>query len=324
MEDVVYSDVNDYYEYMRFSNGQPRGQFRTPEVTFTSSDPTDILMYSRAIWGHYTEKKFGRDAMRRSWEHIRNVRPLEAIDNMLEEHGINFRAAFAEWTLWNYFTGERADSARYYPEGSNYPLMTQTPIELSSERREVDGTLDGLSSKYYQVLSESDTLTLIVSNVNFNSAQSTSHSFPFSILLSRTKVDDTYREAGAGIFTKLIVPDETNWFMWDLYKGNAQGGRTREGAAFPNPFFPGQQGSAFFPVSSQPDVSGTLTIFSSSMDLIYSFSGVPIPHPLGPLAFSWNGRNNSNRECPSGVYVFVIQLPDRITKGKIALIREGK
>ena len=53
MEDAVYTDVNDYYQYLRSSSGH----FRHPEISFTSND---FVVYSRGIWCQFLEKKFGR------------------------------------------------------------------------------------------------------------------------------------------------------------------------------------------------------------------------------------------------------------------------
>ncbi|HTR80530.1 MAG TPA: MXAN_6640 family putative metalloprotease, partial [Bacteroidota bacterium] len=116
MEDVVFNDVNDYYQYEK----SPEGQFASPQVPFNTNS---FIMYSRAIWGHYIAKRFGRDAMLRTWEEIQSAPPLEAIDRALQKPPYNssFNAAFAEWNVWNYFTGARSDSALYYPEGAAYP-----------------------------------------------------------------------------------------------------------------------------------------------------------------------------------------------------------
>ena len=60
MEDVVYTGVNDYYQYLRSS----QSQFRHPEVPFTSNGNIE---YSRGIWGQFIAKRFGTNAMRWAW-----------------------------------------------------------------------------------------------------------------------------------------------------------------------------------------------------------------------------------------------------------------
>ena len=63
MEAVCYPDVDDYIQYVQSSSGQ----FANPGVPFNTSS---IIMYSRGIWGHFIAKRFGPEAMRRSWEEI--------------------------------------------------------------------------------------------------------------------------------------------------------------------------------------------------------------------------------------------------------------
>ena len=73
MEDVVFPAVKDYLQYTSSS----QGQFANPQVPFNSND---FIMYSRAIWGHFVAKRFGMNAMLRTWEDISLAPPLQAID----------------------------------------------------------------------------------------------------------------------------------------------------------------------------------------------------------------------------------------------------
>jgi hypothetical protein len=311
MEDLLYTDVNDYYQYLASS----QGHFDQPDIPFNSNM---LVMYSRGIWGHYVTKKYGLDAMRRSWEFVSTNRPLEAIDNALQEdpYSSNFRSAFAEWTLWNLHTGIRSDTSRYYPEADDYPDITQTVVQFTPPSRSVAGSLGTLAARYYRVLTQTNDFILILSNLNFEEAVEDNNTlFPYSLQLNVNQVDASYEPTATGIFVKLNVSDPTNWWTWGTIGGTA------EGVVFPNPFLTDGRGFVTFSVSAQVEVSGTLNIYSSSMDLVYSTTEFS-SQLLEEHVFRWGGRTNDNELAQSGVYIFVLELPDRIVKGKFALIRK--
>ena len=90
-----------------------------------------------------------------------------------------------------------------------------------------------------------------------------------------------------------------------------------EGAAFPNPFVADGGRSVYIPASA---AIGTLTIFSSEMDLIYTGSQESKMY-FGKRVFSWDGMTDKNSPARSGIYIFVLTLPGRSLTGKIALFR---
>jgi len=330
IEDVVYTDVNDYYQYLR----SPNGHFMNPDIPFTTANGS--IEYSRGIWGQYIEKRFGRDAMKRSWEAIRLAPPLQAINNALSAppYSTNAKIAFSEWTLWNYFTGYRSDTSQYpqgrefhYPEARNFPTIKQTAVGFTPPSRVIDGTttpLNAFGSRYYQVMVPSDTLTdtltLVLSNINF---EAPSASFPYRYLLNVTRVDGSYRPAGDILFYKLDVPDLLNWWTWPVTLTGIGKPSIAEGVVFPNPFRPDGVATMRVAISAQKEVPGTLRIFSSSMDLVYSMTSQAKQFPPGVWSFDWNGMTNKNSPAGSGVYFYILELLDGGTiKGKFALIRK--
>jgi hypothetical protein len=55
------------------------------------------------------------------------------------------------------------------------------------------------------------------------------------------------------------------------------------------------------------------------MDLIYSMSTSVGPLKNNSLGITWNALNNSGEKLVSGVYIYVIQNGDEITKGKVVI-----
>ncbi|HEV8538597.1 MAG TPA: MXAN_6640 family putative metalloprotease, partial [Bacteroidota bacterium] len=143
MEDVVYSDVNDYYQYLvNAPCGYPCSQFSTPDVHFTEYNGS--IEYSRSIWGKFIEKRYSRDIMRYTWEGMRqSMTSIPAIDGALEGIGSSFRQAFLEWAWWNLNTGLTADTIKYYTEGRKYPSMDTTVVNYTPPQRIINDSIQG-------------------------------------------------------------------------------------------------------------------------------------------------------------------------------------
>lgn len=119
MEDVVFDAVNDYYYYLA-----PAGYstiFSSPELSLATFD--GIHEYSSCVWAHYLAKRFGRQILREIWEGCVQKTALDAMEEALNRRGMTLASAHNEFAIWNYFTGSRADTSLFYPEGDRYPLV---------------------------------------------------------------------------------------------------------------------------------------------------------------------------------------------------------
>lgn len=318
LEDVVYTRVNDYYNYLN----RWWSHFRNPQMLLASG--ANIIMYSRGIWGQFTAKHFGLLTMRRSWERIAANRPLAAIDLALKETGSNLPDAFAEWTAWNHFTGYRADTVKYYPEGAAYPLMAETPIDLSAAIRDIPDSLSPLAARYYQVPGSGDTVTIAVVNVNAPRAMAGWESAtPYTLSLTLGAHDGTYADAGAGVYAKLKVSDPDVWRMWFILGGSVDPGmgvHLEEGKPFPHPYIADGRSVVRIPLSVSEEAEGRMQIYSAGMDLVRT---MPVRSflVLGRQTIEWDGRLDSGAVASTGVYLFVLELRARTLTGKIALVR---
>jgi hypothetical protein len=321
MEDVVYPDVNDYYNYLTSSSSQ----FRNPERPFNADDSS--IPYSRAIWGHYIAKKFGADVMRETWESIRSIRPLLAIDQTLRQHGSSFGDAFADWALWNYFTGTRAKPSKYYTDGADYPLITQSAIDFPSSSRDVPGSLRSLSSTYTLVERGPDSLTVILSNTDLAGTMASSNPLlPYTIKLRSSRPDESYKQTPIGIYAGLDVADISLWSIWYAVRDTAtpavDPSQIATGRPFPAPFRPAKCSYVYIPIQGSDQLQGSLYVFNSGYELVREVSGGTSIIHLGRQMFSWDGRMNNGNLAPTGVYFFILDLPTGKIKGKIPLIRE--
>jgi hypothetical protein len=303
MEDAVFTGVNDYYQYLRSASGH----FRRPELSFMAND---FVMYSRGIWGHYVAKRFGRDAMRKCWEEVRNVRPPLAIDAaLLNNYGVSFRNAFVEWATWNRYTSSRNDSESYYPEGHFYPRVVGVPVDFNSSTISVPGAVRPFGVQYRDIDSRVDKLPIV--NINMNAAMNAPNSeLAYMLQLATTKLDESYSLIGDRVFAKLNVSDAVNWFM---------PGAAGSASPFPNPLHADGKSVVSFPTSTA--ATGTLSIFTSSMDLMHFSSTFP-RSINGMNLFQWDGRNENGDLAASGIYLYVIEAGGERIVGKFALLRK--
>jgi hypothetical protein len=316
MEDVVYTNVNDYLNYLN-------AHFSHPETPFTGTG--GAIEYARCLWGHFVAKKFGRDIMRSAWENISSTFPLEAMDNALRSDSSSFQRAFAEWVKWNYFTGGRSDSALYYPEGAAYPLVTQRAEWFVPPTRTIANSLPALSARYHKIASGSDTLILALANLNYGAAiTNSSEQFSYSYTLSSTLVDPTYYPTPVGVYFALTVPDVQNWkthaIVGDTIFSTTY--KMEAGKAFPNPFMPGNGKTLSIPVTASQPTPGTMSVFSSSFDLIFKSDVMTkVDRFSDQQVFEWNGLTGSGKAAESGVYFLIIEVLDQTIITKVAVVR---
>ncbi len=321
MEDVLYDDVNDYYQYLKDDFTTRKGHFIRPDVSFTSSSP--LVSYSRAIWGKFIEKRFSRDLIRESWDYVRSEHTLSAIDHALTNAGSTFRNAFLEWTIWNYNTGPYSDTLRYYSEGRNYPSIVFRPsIEYKNEPRSFTDTIEVISSVYHPICllsSASDNcdlspqLVAIISNLN--TAETSGKKVGFSYEISNTGGPE-FTELSNGIFVRLNAPDLQNWVSQESVPTIVSSILT-----YPNPFYPKGSKSLYLRLPAVKQSTATLYIYSASMDRIAAKEIEVISQDFEPR-IEWDGRDMNGNIVPTGVYIYVVAIDGKQFIGKLAVIKE--
>jgi len=129
MEDMIYPSINDYVSYLPFFYNYPWISLKA-----FSSDPANPSRYYHAyaacVWAFYLSKRFGPTAIRDIWTlcaDIKGDNVLSATDDALLLKGSSLDNAFREFSVWNYFTGSRADTVNYYAEGYRYPVVKVDP-----------------------------------------------------------------------------------------------------------------------------------------------------------------------------------------------------
>jgi hypothetical protein len=319
IEDVIYNDINDYYQYIKNSAGQPRGHFANPGKSFIATDR--VIEYSRAIWGKYIQERFSTTVMRRTWElmgiNSTNQNSIKSLDDALKQidSTLNLKIAFVEFAKWNYYTGNKAVPGSYYSEALNYPLIKECPtIELIGSSRTYTDSIETFSSLYLPVLYQGKKATEIINNINFVSASN--HlilPYRFDYIMSSTMIDESYRDLGNGVFVMLYVPDPMNWSIGGFITTTQ-----RSVVVFPNPFVTERNKSIQFLLPSTKDITSKLYVYTSNMELVFSNEYLINNQEL---KINWNGIDARGNMLNSGIYLYVIILNNREYVGKFAVVR---
>jgi hypothetical protein len=139
MEDQVYTQINDYLQYLnrwRDLTAQPITQFQT---SMSLDAGTSIKVYGSAVWNHWLANRYGRDVVRTAWERsvaAKSFAPAAYNAAIRAKGGESF---FDEFSRFAAATAEWQSPDSGFPEGSTYPEVRR------AGDLEVDG--DGGSAK---------------------------------------------------------------------------------------------------------------------------------------------------------------------------------
>jgi hypothetical protein len=315
-EDVVYTDVNDYYIYLPdyfggFSNG----------LSFNSSSYGG---YERCIWAHFIAKRFSPDVMRDVWTAMRSQPFLESMDSVLRYPlwGSNLQSAFAEFTKWNYFTWDRADTVNYYPEGNHYPrFQPLQKIAFYNTTSTSSGDVEPLSSSMYEFDMQQDTITAIIANVDVTNAIIRNMTQQkIDVTLSSQSLSSPSQDLANGLKAKISVDTLSLWRWYFMQYSTGVITRLQSNAA-PNPFRLAEAQKLFLPINEDNAQWANVYIYDSALKLAYS----------GQLQTNYN-ENGGTRviEVPvseiksklfSGVYFIFAKTANSNYKWKVAVIR---
>jgi hypothetical protein len=117
MEDVIFDVVNDNYLFLPYF-------FNYPDTFMIDTSIYEVSWhdYSTFVWPTYLAEKYGIDIVRTIWEYLRFYPTLPSMDSALAPFGKDVETTLPEFTVWNYYTGDRYAEG-YYQEGAAYPLV---------------------------------------------------------------------------------------------------------------------------------------------------------------------------------------------------------
>jgi hypothetical protein len=320
MEEFVFDDINDYYAYIS-------SYFNRPETPLPLTDG-----YNTATWNIFLRDNFDYDIIKRQWELMPSVRAIIAINNSIFEYGSSFTREFNKYGIWMYFTNYRVVPGKYFEEGVNYPLVEPTSIiQFNQSHPPLEMTSRAAAHTFitFVVQGINDSLVTIVSNGDvLNAANGLNNFFDFSYTL--------YSDSSSG--ERFLTENYSSTFSsgnpaaWSvseilnnlLIREDDASFSPPDGSAFvfPNPFNYSFNDEIVISLNANIGETIELNIFSISMELVYR-SEKPITlitkNSSNFFGVTWNAMDDNSEKLASGVYIYVIQKGDEITKGKIVI-----
>lgn len=338
MEDYAYSYVNDYINYLNNFFAKPNTQF----------DKYDgIHEYGACLWNHLLCKKFGPDVIRWTWKRMAEKPErgaLGALNDALIKAGSSFNIEFTSFSLWNYFTGSRADTINYYPEGQLYPEISfkgqysfRTDISLADSSKKFAPVY------YYFTDSEnSRNFALILTNLEYHNYNWNALS-KYQLSIVDIPINDSYQKLDTRLFVQFKAP------VIELWRGQApiiySDGNVKIAAfgtqivppsekqgtilyLFPNPFFIGRDHDfkVYFRVEKRSWVEAMiLTAHGRMVKAMRINDSITIPGYLEKGIYpqlEWDGTNNRGEYVANGVYIFCLKIGDSVVLKKFSVIRK--
>ncbi len=309
MENKVFRDANDYLIDVRtyFTN------FSTYPLFTKYSQTTPG--YERAIWGIFLMSKYGTGIMKDLWSGVRTERPVPAMNTVLNNYSTTVQREFADFSFWNFFTGYRADSARYYPEAKRLPVVSFAQVLNASSGVQDQSILQkSFVVSYYKISRGSDSAFCFIANTNMNDVLTDGQNTLSAKFSYTTSASAGYPLISSSIYGKFIADTPQLW----AYGGF---GNQSRAACFPNPFNPSTS-SLLIPLDKFGALAdATLSIYSA-VDLSLVFTETAKYIPFSGIQYAeWKGRDNKGNLASSGVYLYVLSKGSTIVKGKFAVIR---
>jgi hypothetical protein len=316
MEHVAFPAIHDYYfdlpnYFQRFRGG------------LNQSLPFNTLVfggYERSVWAHFLTKRFGRDVMRNIWTGIKVAPVLASMASVLPTYGTTLESEFALFSVWNYYTADRADPQRYYSEGGNYPRFTpNVSTSFTGLTASVTSSAYPLSTQFYQIVLTSDTITAVIANVNTKGAQDPNTvKSDLQLNLSATNLQPPYQKVAKGLGLTFTTSDIAPWrtlYLLSSTRGNANAAPDPS----PNPVRLSQDVKLVLSVQGAGTTQAEVFFMNTSLEMVYSkqylvrqaFGAMYVDVPTADLL----GR------ISTGIYFVVVRCGDNEFKWKVAIIR---
>ncbi|MEQ8525257.1 MXAN_6640 family putative metalloprotease [Gracilimonas sp.] len=172
-EEVVYDDVNDYYNYIK--NGLNSSSPYSASIFFAPENSTPGA-YWHVSWMIFYSEYFGDELWRDVWQLIEDENTLSINDALLEllpDRGEEFSTTFVRNHLWHFASGSRAGQDDYgFGEKEFYPYSNLEGAfnEVPAEAVEADD-IRPLAARYFEITPASSDEGFAEVAVDFDSTQ---------------------------------------------------------------------------------------------------------------------------------------------------------
>jgi hypothetical protein len=315
MEGVNFPSVHDYYfdvsEYFTGFHGLP---FYYLDAFYIGSE--------RGIWGQYLTARFGRDAMRDIWEREAAEQVIPSINDALIARGSDFATEFTLFSFWNYYTADRADPLRYYPEGIHYPRYAPSGVApySSGGTASIMGQPDAFSTSFFEFRLPADTITAIIANVDLAAALQydvTGRSVQLELGTSIGNL--ATQNLPGGLKIGFGAADLTAWTEHYVESSTGSLVVNANSNASPNPLRLSSGARLSLPVNEPANSSAQVYVLSAAMTMQFS-AGYTVSNALGGR-FVYIPASELQAHLASGIYFIIARINQTEYRWKVAVVR---
>ena len=140
MEEVCYDEIDAHLPYLPFFYGYPWLSLKTFVYSYGPEPPPAESIYhpyASCVFPLFLAEKFGTDIIRQIWDACAGwPGPYQwdyYVDYVLGymHGGASLEEEFRQFTIWNYFTGARADTIEFFSEGYKFPAVAASQTHSS-------------------------------------------------------------------------------------------------------------------------------------------------------------------------------------------------
>lgn len=341
MEDIVYDDTNDLYNYFNALNGG--SQLSNPEQ---SLDEGGSGSYEDCLWQLYMSEKHGVQIITDFWD-LRAANSgwtmRKSYSEILTTYGSSWNEAYPEFMEWCWFTGSRAELPYGFGESPDYLRMRTRTGNVSTYPANVSDNVahlathprrynPGSATDHPRILFNGDdahtnftvsviaekpdgSFTIVQPAVDANQDFDYTVPTPFqSLLYVAVLVTNTKRTGSEASYSYTVEDATGSTGIGELVTADA--------------------GLRLHPAAPNPTSGVTTLSFSLPADASHAEMGVFDVHGRlvralhhGPLSAGhgearWDGTDHSGRRTPAGVYWIRLHTDDGSTAARrVTLVR---
>lgn len=207
-EEVVYDDVNDYYNYIK--NGLTSSEPYSASIFFAPDDGTPGA-YWHVSWMIFYSEYFGDEIWSDAWQLIEaqnNLSIDEALADVLLDRGEEFSTSFVRNHLWHFASGSRSGQDNYgFGEKLEYPYANLEASFTAVPEQAVEVSLiRPLAARYFEIEPSAGDDGFIEVAADFDSTQ-----IGLGVLLYMSNGEINEIIATGENKPQVYVPTEVSW-----------------------------------------------------------------------------------------------------------------
>ena len=309
MEDALFPDINDYYQYLDSFFGS------VSNTSFTYYNSYTVYPYANCLYLKMLTEQFDARLVALIWESLKVENSLAAIAATVTPapYNTSWLNTLNQYALWLYFTGSRAVSGQYFSEAADFPEVIIKAGDQTFYYWNYAETMpvSGLANRFLLFYGLSNR------EVTFSIETRGLPQAGFLTIRGRKNsgfnpVNSVYTDAAAAADTMMLILTnaESADTTFSVSSNSAHSAQIYYG---PNPVnvAAGQLWIEFRNLPARAEIS------------IYTVSGKMVFHSehSEQTVFQWNLRNKRGEAVAAGIYLFVIRGNNLQQSGKIAILR---